>query len=93
MKINYLNLKNHLNFDLYEKVLFNNTTIRCSQQGFKSDFHFTYTQTIHQNALNNKNHKRIQSFNRITTYPYGMDKELINKLEKEIKGKPIQLYY
>ena len=46
MKINYLNLKNHLNFDLYEKVLFNNTTIRCSQQGFKSDYHITYTQTI-----------------------------------------------
>ena len=24
-------IKNHLNFDLYEKVLFNNTTITCSQ--------------------------------------------------------------
>ena len=84
-------IKKHLNFDLYKKVLFNNETIRCSQQRFKSDYHIVYTQTVHKNALSNKDDKRIQSFNGVTTYPYGMDKDLINKLEKGIKRKPIQL--
>ena len=86
-------IKKYLNFDLYKKALFNNETIRCSQQRFKSDYHIIYTQTVHKNALNNKDDKRIQSFNGIATYPYGMDKDLINKLENEIKQKPIQLYY
>ena len=86
-------IKKHLNFDLYKKALFNDETIRCSQQRFKSDYHIVYTQTVHKNALANEDDKRIQSFNGVTTYPYGMDKELINKLENEIKQKPIQLYY
>ena len=86
-------IKKHLNFDLYKKALFNDETIRCSQQRFKSDYHIVYTQTVHKNALANEDDKRIQSFNGVTTYPYGMDKELVNKLENEIKQKPIQLYY
>ena len=76
-----------------QKALFNNEKIGCSQQRFKSDYHIVYTQPVHQNALSNKDDKRIQSFNGIVTYPYGMDKELINKVENEIKRKPIQLYY
>ena len=86
-------IKKHLNFDLYKKALFNDETIRCSQQRFKSDYHIVYTQTVHKNALANEDDKRIQSFNGVTTYPYGMDKEPINQLENEIKQKPIQLYY
>ena len=35
-------IKNHLNFDLCKKLLFNKTTIRCSQQRFKSDYHIIY---------------------------------------------------
>ena len=85
--------KKHLNFDLYKRALFNNETIRCSQQRFKSDYHNIYTQTVHKTALNNTDDKRIQPFDGITTYPYGMDKDLINKLKNEIKQKPIQLYY
>ena len=52
-------IKKHLNFDLYKKALFNNETIRCSQQRFKSDYHIIYTQTVHKNALSNKYDKRI----------------------------------
>ena len=86
-------IKKHLSFDLYKRALFNNETIRCSQQRFKSDYHSIYTQTVHKTALNNTDDKRIQPFDGITTYPYGMDKDLINKLKNEIKQKPIQLYY
>ena len=86
-------IKKHLNFDLYKKALFNNETIRCSQQSFKSDYHNIYTQTVHKTALDNKDDKRIQSFDGIHTYPYGIDNHLFNKLKTENKNHPIQLYY
>ena len=86
-------IKKHLNFDLYKKALFNNETIRCSQQIFKSDYHNIYTQTVHKTALDNKDDKRIQSFDGIHTYPYGIDNNLLKELETEIKNQPIQLYY
>ena len=86
-------IKKHLNFDLYKKALFNNETIRCSQQSFKSDYHNIYTQTVHKTALDNKDDKRLQSFDGIHTYPYGIDNHLLKELETEIINKPIQLYY
>ena len=86
-------IKKHLSFDLYKKALFNNETIRCSQQSFKSDYHNIYTQTVHKTALDNKDDKRIQSFDGIHTYPYGIDNNLLKELETEIKNQPIQLYY
>ena len=86
-------IKKHLHFDLHKKALFNNETTRCTQQRFKSDHHKIYTQSIHKVASNNKDDKRIQSFDGITTSPIGMDKDLIIKSEQEIRKNPIQLYY
>ena len=84
-------IKKHLHFDLYKKALFNSETIRCTQQRFKSDYQNIYTQTVHKTALDNKDDKRKISFEGITTYPYGIDKDLINRLETNIKSKPIVL--
>ena len=86
-------IKKHLNFDLCKRALFNNETITWSQQIFKSDYHNIYTQTVHKTALDNKSDKRIQSFDGIRTYPYGIDNHLFNELETNIKNKPVQLYY
>ena len=86
-------IKKHLNFDLHKKALFNNETIRRTQQRFKSDYHNIYTQTVHKTALGNKDDKRIKSFDGIHIYPYGKNKDLINKLETKIKNKPIQLHF
>ena len=83
----------HLNFELYKRALFNNKTIRCTQQRFKSNYHKIYTESVHKIALNNKDDKRIQSFDLITKYRIGMDIDLINKSEQEIRQRPIQLYY
>ena len=77
---------------MYKRALLNNETIRCTQQRFKSDHHKIYTQSVYKIALNNKDDERIQSFDGITTYPIGMDNDLIIKSEKEIKQKPIQIY-
>ena len=86
-------IKKHLNFELYKRALFNNETIRCAQQRIKSDHHKIYTQSVHKTALNNKDDRRIQSFDGITMHPIGMDNDLINVSEKIIKERPIQIYY
>ena len=78
---------------MYKKALFNNETIRCTQQRFKSDYHNIYTQTVHKTALNNRDDQKIQSFDGVHTYPYCTDKDLFKELETIIRNKPIQLYY
>ena len=72
-----------LDFDLYKRALFNNERIRCTQERFKSDHDKIYTQNIRKIALNNKDDKRIQSFDGITTNPIGMDQDLIDESEKK----------
>ena len=86
-------INKHVHFELYKKTLFNNETIRCTQQRFKSDYHKIYTESVHKIALNNKDNKIIQSIDENTTYPIGMNTDLINKLEQEIRQRPIQPFY
>ena len=47
-------IKKNLNFDLYKQTLFNNETITCTKQRFKSDHPKISTQNVHKTALNNK---------------------------------------
>ena len=54
----------------YKDSLFNNKTIMRSQLRFKSDHH-VYTEEVNKIALNSNDNKRLQTFDRITTYPYG----------------------
>ena len=77
--------KHHLNFDMYEQALFDNVTIRCTQQRFKSDYHNIYTQLVHKIALNNNDTKRIISIDGVTRYPFSINAELLNKLEANKK--------
>ena len=51
--------------------LFNNKIILKSQQRFKSDHHNVYTEKINKIALSSNHDKRLQTFDRIKTYPYG----------------------
>ena len=51
-------IKKHLNFDMYKQALFDNITIRRTQQRFKSDYHNVYTQSVHKIALNINDNKR-----------------------------------
>ena len=41
------------------------------QLTFKGDHHNVYTEEINKIALNSNDNKRLQKFDRITTYPYG----------------------
>ena len=42
-----------------------------SQQKSKSNHHNVYTEEVHKIALNSIDNKRLQIFDRVTTYPYG----------------------
>ena len=58
-------------FENYKDCLFNGETILKSQQRFKSDRHKVYIEEVNKIALSADNDKRLQTFNRVTTYPYG----------------------
>ena len=51
--------------------MFNNETVYRSQERFKSYNHDVYTEEVNKIALNNKDNNRLQTFDRIRTYPYG----------------------
>ena len=51
--------------------LLNNEIILKSQQRFKSERHDVYTDDIKKNALSSNDDKRLQTYDRITSYPYG----------------------
>ena len=42
-----------------------------SKQRLKSDYHNVYTEQINKIALSSNDDKRLQTFDKITTYPYG----------------------
>ena len=52
-----------------------------SQQKSKSNHHNVHTEEVHKIALNSIDNKRLQIFDRVTTYPYGTDAFKICKSE------------
>ena len=51
-------------------MLTKNETILKSQQRFESETHNVYTEEINKIALSSNDDKRLQTFDRITSYPY-----------------------
>ena len=60
-----------LKFNDYKDCLLSNETVLKSQQRFKSERHDVYTEEINKIALSSNEDKRLQTFDRITLYPYG----------------------
>ena len=58
-------------FQNFKNCLFHNKTVYRSQERFKSYDHDVYTEEVNKIALSNSDDKRLQTFARITTYPYG----------------------
>ena len=58
------------NLKTYNSV-FKNKTILRSQLRFKSDHHIVYTEEINKIAISSNDDKRLQTFDKVTTYPYG----------------------
>ena len=63
-------IKRSLMFKNYTDYLFNDKIILQLKQRFKSDCHNVYTEQINKIALSSNDDKRLQTFDKITTYPY-----------------------
>ena len=64
-------IKRRLMFENYKDSLINSKTILRSQLRFKSDHDNVYTEEVNNIALNSNDNKRLQTFDRVITYPYG----------------------
>ena len=59
----------------------NNEIILKPQQRFKSETRNVYTEEINKIALSSNDDKRLQTFDRITLYPYGKNVGKVCKTE------------
>ena len=79
-------IKRRLKFNDYKDCLLKNEIVLKLQQNFNSERQNVYTEEINQIALSSNDDKRLQTFDRITSYPYGTiagkvcKTELLNKL-------------
>ena len=64
-------VKREITFKNYADALFNDEVIIRSQQRFRSDHHKVCTEEVNKIALSSNDDKRIQTFDKVTTYPYG----------------------
>ena len=80
--------KNRISFNDYVDVLFSDKNIKRSQFTFGSDHHNVYTENINKIALSSNDDKRIQSNDKITTYPYGYfdNNEIVDIKEDNTKS-------
>ena len=64
-------IKQKTKFQNFKDCLFNNNNVYRSQERFKSYNHDVYAEEVNKIALSSNDDKRLQTFDRITTYPYG----------------------
>ena len=69
-------------FKNYIDCSFNNKIILKSQQKFKSNCDNVYTEQINKITLSSNDDKRLQTFDKITTYPYGTNTFKVCRSEK-----------
>ena len=58
-------------FENYKDCLINSKTVYRSQHRFKSYNHDVYTEDVNKIALSANDDKRLQTYDKIETYPYG----------------------
>ena len=80
-------IKGEFMFENYKDPLFNDHVIIKSQQRFKSYNHKVYTEEVNKIALSSNDDKRIQTFDRVTTYPYGTNVFKVCESEMQLKNK------
>ena len=94
--------KREIPFKNYKDSLFNNEVITKSQHRVRSDHHKMYTEEVNKIVLSSNDDKRIQTYDKITTDPYGTNtfmvcenemryvilKKIILKLLTHVKEKP-----
>ena len=79
-------VKREILFNNYLDSLFKNKVLYRSQQRFRSDHHKVYTEEVNKIALSSNDDKRIQTFDKVTTYPYGTNVFMVCKNEMLLKN-------
>ena len=82
-------LKNKIKFDDYRANKFNNKPVLRSQEVFKSEPHDVYTLNLNKIALSSNDDKRLQTYDKSTTYRYGSSVGKVCKTELLKKVKQI----
>ena len=80
-------VKTELMFQNYKDFLFNDKVIIKSQQRFRSDHHRVYTEEVNKIALSSNDDKRIQTFDKVSTFPYGTNAFKVCMSEMLLKNK------
>ena len=86
-------VKRELTFKNYMDCLFNNEIIIKSQQRFRSDHHRVFTEEVNKIALSSNDDKRLQTYDRITTYPYGAPAIKVCELDTSLNEMAKRLLY
>ena len=64
-------IKSILMYENYKYCLFNGAVMLRSQQRLKSGFHKMNTEKVNKIALSSEDNKRLQTVDRVITFPYG----------------------
>ena len=80
-------IKREILFNNYIDSLFKNEVLLRSQHRFRSDHHKVYTEEVNKIALSSNDDKRIQTFDRVTTYPYGTNVSKVCENKMLLKKK------
>ena len=87
-------IKQKLMFGNFKDCLFNNKTVYRSQERFNSYYHDVYIEEVNKIALSSNDDKRLQTFDRIRTYPYGTNDFKVCESEmlmvKDVFSKKLQ---
>ena len=86
-------VKRELTFKNYMDCLFNNEIIIKSQQRFRSDHHRVFTEEVNKIALSSNDDERLQTYDRITTYPYGAPAIKVCELDTSLNEMAKRLLY
>ena len=80
-------VKRELMFENYKEALFNDKIIIRSQQRFRSYNHKVYTEQVNKIALSSNDDKRIQTYDKVTMFPYGTNVFKVCENEMLLKNK------
>ena len=80
-------INRRLKFNDYKDCLLNNEIILKSQQRIKNERHDVYSAEINKIPLSSNDDKRLQTFDRIISYPYGASAGKVCKTELLSKVK------
>ena len=74
-------IQRRLKFNDFKCCLLNNKIILKSRQSFNSEARNVYTEEVKKIALSSNDDKRLQTFDRTTSYPYGANAGKVCKTE------------